>query len=383
MDAQTKLKKAHLNLMRHPETVLYSGVMMLGKSEVVDSGCPTAYTDGFNKKYGRAFLDGLTLEETAFLVLHENLHVMLKHLPRFHNLWKTNAKLVNAAADYVVNATIMEIKDKALCTMPKCGLYDAKYHGWSVAEVYADLKQEQESGGGGGGDSMDEHGFDDMQDATEEQVKAMSEQIKEAIQHGAVMAGRMGQSVPQSIEKEMVPVINWTEVLAEFISVASRGKQDYSWRRFNVRRLADGYYLPSTISETVGEVVIAVDTSGSIDGNALAAFTAELAGICEMCRPEKVRVLWWDSAVHGEQTFTDNYDQIRSLLKPVGGGGTRVGSVAKYISDNDIHAECVVVLTDGYVESDVQWGIPTPTLWVVDGNKNFIPPVGNKVDLVK
>ena len=380
MDAQTKLKKAHLALMRHPETVLYSGVMLLGKSEVVDKGCPTAYTDGFNKKYGRKFLDGLTLEETSFLVLHENLHVMLKHLPRFHHLWKTDSRLINMAADYVVNATIMEIKDKTLCTMPQGGLYNVKYRGWSVGEVYADLKQEENDEGG---EPMDEHGFGDMKDATDEQVKVMADQISEAIQHGAMLAGRLGESVPKSIENEMVPTVNWTEVLAEFISVVCRGKQNYSWSRFNMRRLADGYYLPSTISEAVGEVVIAIDTSGSIDSAALAVFTAELAGICEMCSPEKVRVLWWDSAVHGEQVFTENYDQIRSLLKPVGGGGTQVSSVAKYISDNGINAECVVVLTDGYVESSVQWDIPTPTLWVVSGNKGFTPPAGKKINLEK
>ena len=94
-------------------------------------------------------------------------------------------------------------------------------------------------------------------------------------------------------------------------------------------------------------------------------------------------MLWWDSAVHGEQVFTENYDQIRSLLKPVGGGGTQASSVAKYISDNDINAECVVVLTDGYVERSVQWGISTPTLWVVSGNKGFTPPSGKKINLEK
>ena len=69
--------------------------------------------------------------------------------------------------------------------------------------------------------------------------------------------------------------------------------------------------------------------------------------------------------------------------QPVGGGGTQVSSVAKYISDNGINAECVVVLTDGYVESSVQWDIPTPTLWVVSGNKGFTPPAGKKINLEK
>jgi hypothetical protein len=34
MDIETRIKKAHIRLMKHPETALYSGVMMIGKSEV-------------------------------------------------------------------------------------------------------------------------------------------------------------------------------------------------------------------------------------------------------------------------------------------------------------------------------------------------------------
>ena len=33
---ETRLKKAHVALMKHPETALYSGIMMMGDSTVVD-----------------------------------------------------------------------------------------------------------------------------------------------------------------------------------------------------------------------------------------------------------------------------------------------------------------------------------------------------------
>ena len=38
---ETRVKRSHIALMKHPETALYSGVMLMGKSEVVD-GIPTA-----------------------------------------------------------------------------------------------------------------------------------------------------------------------------------------------------------------------------------------------------------------------------------------------------------------------------------------------------
>jgi hypothetical protein len=41
--------------------------------------------------------------------------------------------------------------------------------------------------------------------------------------------------------------------------------------------------------------------------------------ICGVCEPEKVRVLWWDTAVHGEQVFEGDYANIAGLLKPLGG----------------------------------------------------------------
>ena len=60
---------------------------MMGESSV-DVGIPTAYTDGLNKRYGKEFIEKLSLAELGGLVLHENGHVMLKHIPRHKDLIK-------------------------------------------------------------------------------------------------------------------------------------------------------------------------------------------------------------------------------------------------------------------------------------------------------
>jgi hypothetical protein len=39
----------------------------------------------------------------------------------------------------------------------------------------------------------------------------------------------------------------------------------------------------------------------------------------------------------------------------------------------------VLVFTDGYVESNVQWDITSPTLWLITQNRGFNPPSGKKV----
>ena len=96
--------------------------------------------------------------------------------------------------------------------------------------------------------------------------------------------------------------------------------------------------------------------------------------------PDAVRVLWWDTDVHGEQLFkSDQYQSIASLLKPLGGGGTHVGCVSEYINEKKINAEAVIVFTDGYVESDIKWNIVPPTLWMITQNKDLDIPSGKKV----
>ena len=84
--------------------------------------------------------------------------------------------------------------------------------------------------------------------------------------------------------------------------------------------------------------------------------------------------------VHGEQVFNDqHYGDIARLMRPKGGGGTRVQCVSNYIEAEQLKPDCVVVLTDGYVESDFDWRIAAPTMWLVTDNKEFTPPVGRMV----
>ena len=82
MNEETRLKKAHVALMKHPETALYSGVILMGENSIIEEKT-TAYTDGRNKKYSREFVSKLTDAELRGLIMHENLHVALKHIPRF------------------------------------------------------------------------------------------------------------------------------------------------------------------------------------------------------------------------------------------------------------------------------------------------------------
>ena len=163
MTEELKLKKAHIALMKHPRTALYSGVILYGESSV-EEGVPTAYTDGKNKRYGREFFKPLSDKQARGLVLHENLHVALKHIIRFKKEFKEDAQCINAAADFAANDIIMQIHEAEpdFIELPEGGLWDKKYRDWSVREIYDDIRKQNKGrskpSGGGQGSGQDGQG---------------------------------------------------------------------------------------------------------------------------------------------------------------------------------------------------------------------------------
>ena len=414
---ETRLKKAHITLMQHPMTALYSGIIASGKNEVKD-GDFTAYTDGINKVYSRKYVSEYDNEaKLRGLVLHENLHVALKQIPRHRDL-NHDHKMLNYAMDFVVNDVIKNTEGttgyskEPIVLLPDGALYHPMFHNWSVRKVYEYLKQrkeeldkadengeepqpcpQQNKSSTNGEDQnetdidnalrnmdkgLDDHVFVDVEEMDAEQLKKLENEIDKALRQGGMLAGRMGASIPRVIGELLETKVDWREVFREFVQSAMRGKDEYTWRKMSKPYLANNMYLPSMHSETMGELVVAIDTSGSIDNEQISEFASELASICETCNPDKVRVLWWDTKVHGEQVFEGNYNDIAKMLKPKGGGGTHVGCVNDYIIKSSINAEVLVVFTDGYVENNPTWELTMPTMWFVTQNSSFIPPAGGR-----
>jgi len=61
---EQRVERSHIDLMKSPQFVAYSGVLMVGsvKVESDPSKCPTAYTNGRDVVYGRDFISKLTDE---------------------------------------------------------------------------------------------------------------------------------------------------------------------------------------------------------------------------------------------------------------------------------------------------------------------------------
>jgi predicted metal-dependent peptidase len=127
--------------------------------------------------------------------------------------------------------------------------------------------------------------------------------------------------------------------------------------------------------------VLAIDTSGSIDARTLATFLTEVKSICDVVRPESVRLLYWDTEVCADEVYKqEDLDRLVASTKPKGGGGTTVECVPAYMAQHGIKPQAVVVLTDGYLGGSWgQWSVPV--LWCILDNARAMPDVGKVVHI--
>lgn len=379
-----RVQAANIDCMRHPKFALLSGVICMGKSEVKE-GIPTAATDGKNKYYGAEFIKPMNRKQLRYLVLHENFHVALKHCILFKDWTKRAPQLTNIAQDFVVNSLIEELDPEfKFVERPTESLcIDAKYKGWSFPQVFNDLIKDAEVVERH--EPLDEHGDGDEdgepRDADAEEK--LGKQIDDANRQGEMIARKLagkeggGRDI-FGLAKERVT--NWRDPLQDFIQAVCAGDDNSRFCPPNKRLLASGFVMPSHFSETIGELVVACDTSGSMTGYYPIVF-GEVARICQHVKPESVRVLWWDTSVCGDQQFKpDQYDQIASLMKPKGGGGTTPDVVVKYISKHKIDAKAIVWLSDGYLGC-ADPVTPMPSLWGIVDNDEFVAAHGKTLHI--
>lgn len=383
LTAEQRLRKATTDIIGHPDFVALTGVLMVG-SKKIDDNVPTACTNGRDEIYGRAFVDSLSDAEFRFLVLHECYHKMYKHLTTWQHLHDKNPQRANHACDYVINLKLAETDaGKAnWIKLPEGGLIDTKYQGMDSQQVFNLLEEEgnEGGGGGGGGNPFDDHDWDGARELTEEEAKDLAQQIDQAIRQGAVLAGKVGSGGNRDIGELLQTKQDWREILRDFVTTTCAGKDYSTWKRPNRRYIGMDMLMPSSISESVGEIVVAIDTSGSIGGEELNSFLAEIVGICDQVKPSKVRLLYWDTAVCGEEVYLEHeYANLVQSTKPKGGGGTDPCCVPQFMNEHGIKPEAVVMLTDGYVGSWGNWSVPV--LWCILNNKSACPDVGKAVHI--
>ena len=404
---EQRLSKAVVDIMGNPKYVALAGVLMIGDRSVVDN-IPTACTNGRDEMYGRDFVDSLNDAELRFLVLHEVYHKLYKHLTTWRHLHDQDAQLTNMACDYVINIKIADDNRDGWAVMPQGGCLDVKYRDWDSAAVFNDLRdngspQDSQQGSGdttgtqntavgddqngdGSGDNgspqgFDSHDWDGAAELTPDEKRELARDVDEAIRQGALIAGKLGSGGDRDLEDLLTPQIDWREVLREFIQTTCAGSDYSTWQRPNRRYVSSGYYMPSGISEQVGELVIAVDTSGSIGQLELTAFMSEIQAICDTVHPDHIRLLYWDTRVCQDEKYDmHQLDELVKTTKPKGGGGTNVECVTDYLTEHGVKTQAAIVLTDGYLGGSWgQWSCPV--LWCILDNKSAKPDTGKHVNI--
>lgn len=311
--------------------------------------------------YDPAVLDQWTIDEATVVILHEDLHVVLRHCQRAKQFLPDNPSEQqlfqwNIAADIVVN----QILTGAGLKLPK-GCVDLKQFGFAAnlsVEEYYDLleqlpkppqppqqgsgkgkgqgkgqgqgqqgdgsgkgdgqgdgsgqyngPQPPQSGAGGGGSGSDgqpkpwEDGAPDKCDTpglNEHEQHQLERVVAHAMEKHNKSRGTIPGYLARMVEEILRPKTDPArEILAKvkFAIAAAAGRGDYTWRRHSRRQPPGGLRLPAHV-RPIPRVAVIVDTSGSMDASDLGLALGVIGRVVRQLPSEGVQVICGDTTMH-------------------------------------------------------------------------------------
>ena len=391
-DAREKLITARVGLLL--KASFFGNLATRLKLINADAWCSTAATDGRNFYYNSRFIQMLRPKEIEFLFGHEVLHCVYDHFGRRGD---RDHQLFNIANDYCVNADLKKHRVGEFITTVPC-LYDQKFEGLSSEEVYdilyekadkidigkllSQMLDEHLDGEGDDGDSDGENGDKvpgkGRPKLTAEERQQIKDEIKEAVLAAAAAeangAGNLPAGVKRIIQDLTAPKMNWRELLR--MQLESTIKSDYTWMRASRKGWHMDAVMPGTKPDELIDIAVAIDASGSIDGQMLKDFLAEVQGIMDAFTSYKIHVITFDTEVYNPVQYdSDNLDSMCDY-EVEGGGGTDFDCVYNYLKENDIEPKRLVMFTDGYPFGS--WGDENycDTVFILHGTTTIVPPWG-------
>jgi len=366
-----------------------------------------------NMFFNREFIDTLNDDELLGVILHETLHLALYHNVR--NVDK-NMKLWNIACDLEVNSIIDSMKFK----LPEGGLMpqrDFKLESRLSAEnyydaIYKEIENQKKSGKGGQGGfsiegmgTLDDHSQWSKTESESEMVKQMVDTVvKPAIQKNENDINR--SSIKDNITEALREVSGKKNRSARYgdqpgnyiskINVTGNGKVKWNYilNRL-IRKTLSSNYIPSfkRTSRRYGElvkgkiknhkidsIVVAVDTSGSINRELHERFMEEIILIRRMFKIE-IRYIQCDTEIT-QDIKLKRYTNVEDIAIK-GGGGTDFRPVFDYIKQKNYKPNAILYFTDGQGNYPEKSNIDT--LWIIDSEESlsygYNPPFGYKLFL--
>ena len=382
MTYEEKLTKVKARLMlEHPYFGTIASALILEKNNDI----LTFSSDGEKMHYNAEYLDRLSLDEVEFVIANGAMHIVLQHQDRVGErskwLWQT-------ATDYVVNAMLVNNGMQ----LPEYANYEEKFVGMYAEEVYALLRAEMLDNTSYSREQEQQHitASDDALDETlhmhkehtpeshadtqieehakdkeetpsshnetaNKDTKEQLEQIFQKLQRQGTLPKDLQFVVPEYFSHK----VDWRELLYGYI--ASYAKTSYSFYPANKKYLYRGIYLPSLSSDLL-RIVIAIDTSGSIDETLLGIFLAEIDSIMQQYPHYEIDLITADAKVQSHQTFLPGEGLNYQVT---GGGGTDFRPVFTYIEQHIDYPTVLLYFTDGegtfpegYYAYDTLWIMP-------------------------
>lgn len=369
--ANKAMEKAKIQLMSRRDAVFFTTLCFSLRHEWSDK-VPTAATNGRFIYYNPAFFLGLTEPQRVFLLLHETLHCAYLHMLRLGE--RDNPQKWNQATDYVINAQLVD----AGYEMPPGGLLDRQYDGLASEQVYyripdpdpdftGDLMPPPGVSGddSGQGGHMPAPGQGPM---TQEEMNDIL--VRASVQ--AQMAGEDPGVIPGdlkiALDKLLNPRLPWNQILRRYMT--RMAKTEYSFLKPN-RRFFPEYILPTAHGEALGEIAVAVDTSGSVTNEEFQHFISEAHGILRQLKPQSIQFLQFDTEIKSVNVLRHADDLKR--IEFSGRGGTDIAPVMRWAEKHKPVA--LLMFTDGFFHMEPAPG-KVPVIWVIHSNQQFSAPYG-------
>ena len=324
------------------------------------------------------------------------LHVVYDHIGRRDD---RDPQIWNIADDYAVNADLKRHKVGDFITSVPC-LYETKYDGMGAEHIYDDLMQNtkqlniddlldqllddhMDSDGDGDGDEEGQDGKSKRRPGqmSEEERAKLKQEMKENIINAAKAAKEAGHSLPGEVERMVnsitEPKMPWRELIQT--NLVSTIRTDYSFMRPSRRSWHMDSVMPGRAPGEEVDIVVALDTSGSISNDDIKVFLGEIQGIMDSFSGYKIHVFCFDTGTHNPAEYTsENLEDISQYI-PGGGGGTDFTCIFTYLKEQAIVPNRLVVFTDMCPFGS--WGDPDycDTTWIGVGSyaKSITPPWGS------
>ncbi|MEM0479199.1 MAG: VWA-like domain-containing protein [Pyrobaculum sp.] len=368
-EKQMKIRNAIMYLMFKEPLLSY----FLNYTQIKFKNIETASTDGINIYISPNFISKLDIKDVAFVLSHEALHIILRHVPRIKALVRRlniNPYIANVAADAIINTALKHIATSALpaiyCDDLPQHLHELCYRGAFEEIVYELIKNkykvnvdiiedldtenynEQESGDEKSTDGhcnlprgnlphgKDEKGKTAYGGKSDEEIER--EIIERVLRSYAFAksAGNVSAGIERVISELLKPQVDWRSLLRKYLANQSVKR---TWSRLS--RKLPGVYPGKTLYGKP-RIIVLIDTSASIGERELIQFMTELKNITG--HAAKVVVIFWDADV--EAVYELRHPGDVKKITPKGGGGTMIHPALSLVDKQYKDFNYIVILSD-------------------------------------